>query len=168
MLRRTAWMFGLLFTLTAGTLRAAERIPPAKEADIRRLLVATGATRIGTVMTQSVVRQMGEAFRQSRPDLPVSLIDSMSFDVGKIFGEAMEIKGGLVDRMVPLYHRQFTHEEIKGMLVFYESPLGQKVAQALPVLTQESVQLGQEWGESLGPKIEKAIAQRMKMAGLEP
>lgn len=167
-MRRTAMLLGILLTLAGSYARAAETIPRAKEADIRRLLEATGATRIGTVMTQSVVRQMGDAFRQSRPDLPASLIDSMSQDVGKIFGEAMNVKGGLVDRMVPLYHRQFTHEEIKGMLVFYESPLGKKVAQALPVLTQESVELGQEWGESLGPQIEKAIAMRMKRAGLEP
>lgn len=167
-MRRTAMLLGILLTLVGSYARAAERISPAKETDIRRLLEATGATRIGTVMTQSVVRQMGDAFRQSRPDLPAGLIDSMSQDVGKIFGEAMNVKGGLVDRMVPLYHRQFTHEEIKGMLVFYESPLGKKVAQALPVLTQESVELGQEWGESLGPQIEKAIAVRMKRAGLEP
>lgn len=167
-MRRKAMLLGILLTLAGSYACAAESIPRAKEVDIRRLLEATGATRIGTVMTQSVVRQMGDAFRQSRPDLPASLIDSMSQDVGKIFGEAMNAKGGLVDRMVPLYHRQFTHEEIKGMLVFYESPLGKKVAQALPVLTQESVELGQEWGESLGPQIEKAIAMRMKRAGLEP
>lgn len=166
-MRRLVLLLGIL-ALGVGSTWAAETIPPAKEADIRRLLEATGATRIGIVMTESVVRQMGEAFRQGRPDLPAGLIDSMSLDVGKIFGEAMKAKGGLVDRIVPLYHRQFTHEEIKGMLAFYESPLGQKVAQALPVLTQESVQLGQEWGESLGPRIEKAITQRMRKAGLEP
>lgn len=167
-MRCTGLLLGILLTFAAGSLRAAETIPAAKEADIRRLLEATGATRIGTVMTESVVRQMGEAFRQNRPDLPAALIDSMSLDVGRIFGEAMKAKGGLVDRMVPLYHRQFTHEEVKGMLAFYESPLGQKVAQALPSLTQESVQLGQEWGESLGPTIEKAIAARLRKAGIEP
>ncbi|MEN9354180.1 MAG: hypothetical protein RL318_1505, partial [Fibrobacterota bacterium] len=116
--------FGLVLCLFTGTAVSAETIAPAKEADIRKLLEATGALKIGSMMTESVVKQMGASFASSRPDLPTALVDSLSADVGRIFAQGMSSKGGLMDQMVPLYHRQFTHEEIKGLLAFYQSPLG--------------------------------------------
>lgn len=166
-MRRHALRWGLVLCLMAGAVQAAETVPPAKDADIRKLLEVTGALKIGNMMTESVVKQMSESFAASRPDFPSSLVDSLAMDVGQIFSQGISVKGGLMDQMVPLYHRQFTHEEIKGLLAFYQSPLGKKVAQTLPALTQESMKLGQEWGEALAPKIESAVHARMKQAGVE-
>lgn len=166
-MRRHALRWGMVLCLMVGAVQAAETVPPAKDADIRKLLEVTGALKIGNMMTESVVKQMSESFAQSRPDFPAALVDSLAMDVSRIFSQGISVKGGLMDQMVPLYHRQFTHEEIKGLLAFYQSPLGKKVAQTLPALTQESMKLGQEWGEALGPKIESAVHARMKKAGVE-
>jgi uncharacterized protein len=167
-MKKTAQLLGLVTCLLVGNAWSAETIAPAKEADIRKLLETTGALKIGTMMTDAVVKQMGESFAATRPDLSASLVDSLSADVGRVFSQGMSSKGGLMDQMVPLYHRQFTHEEIKGLLAFYQSPLGKKVSQTLPSLTQESMRLGQEWGESLAPQIEAAVRARMKKAGIDP
>lgn len=54
------------------------------------------------------------------------------------------IKGMPVDEMVqamiPAYQNHFTHEDITAMNAFYSSPVGQKVLQVLPTVTQEGMQ----------------------------
>jgi len=54
------------------------------------------------------------------------------------------IKGMPVDEimraMVPAYQRHFTRSDIAAMNAFYSSPVGQKVLQELPVVTQEGTQ----------------------------
>jgi uncharacterized protein len=54
------------------------------------------------------------------------------------------IKGMPVDEimqaMVPAYQKHFTRGDIAAMNAFYSSPVGQKVLQELPVVTQEGTQ----------------------------
>jgi hypothetical protein len=56
----------------------------------------------------------------------------------------------LLDMAVPAYDRYYTHEEIKGLIQFYETPLGQKMISVLPKLTGELQDAGRKWGEGLG------------------
>jgi len=43
----------------------------------------------------------------------------------------------LTDQLVIVYDQHFTHDEIKGLLQFYGSPLGQKVAAEMPRVTRD-------------------------------
>ena len=62
-----------------------------------------------------------------------------------------------------LYAEHFTAAELEEMIAFYETPLGQKMIDKLPVLQQQSAQLGGLWAErvtmdaieKLGPVIEE-------------
>jgi uncharacterized protein len=161
---RCARSFGFLLLLFCGLAQAGEAILPAKEADIRKLVEVSGTLKVVTLMTQSAVDQMIESLRASRSDLPAGLLDSLKSDVMGIFSERISEKGGLLDMILPLYNREFTHEEIKGLLAFYQSPLGQKVILSLPIITQESMKVGQKWSEALEPPIQKAVLQRIRKA----
>jgi hypothetical protein len=54
------------------------------------------------------------------------------------------VKGMPVDEMtqamIPAYQKHFTKGDIEAMNTFYSSPVGQKVLQELPVVTQEGMQ----------------------------
>jgi hypothetical protein len=54
------------------------------------------------------------------------------------------IKGMPVDEMtqamIPAYQKHFTRGDIQAMNAFYSSPVGQKVLQVLPEVTQEGLQ----------------------------
>lgn len=56
----------------------------------------------------------------------------------------------MLDLAVPVYDRYYSHEEIKGLIAFYESPLGQKTVSVLPKITGELQDLGRTWGEGVG------------------
>jgi uncharacterized protein len=46
----------------------------------------------------------------------------------------------IVEAMVPAYQKHFTHGDIEAMNAFYSSPVGQKVLEELPAVTQEGMQ----------------------------
>jgi len=62
--------------------------------------------------------------------------------------------------IVPIYDRNFSAEEIDGLMVFYSSPLGKKVLQKLPVIMQESMQAGKEWGGEIYKKVLLKLQQK--------
>lgn len=61
----------------------------------------------------------------------------------------------LFSQIADVYMASYTHEEIQKILEFYESPIGRKMLDKLPEITQKSMQLGQVWGQSLRPLMMK-------------
>ncbi|MEO6800230.1 MAG: DUF2059 domain-containing protein [Rhodanobacter sp.] len=63
----------------------------------------------------------------------------------------------LLDRMVPVYQKHFTAEDVTGLLKFYKSPLGQKVITQMPVTMAEGMKIGQQWGRERGESMIKEL-----------
>ena len=78
----------------------------------------------------------------------------------------MDGPGGFRDLFYPIYHNHFTHQELKELIAFYKTPLGQKVLKELPLLTQEGMEAGSRWGTSLGPAIQERLLDRFRKEGL--
>jgi hypothetical protein len=53
------------------------------------------------------------------------------------------------DKIAKIYMELYTSEDIKGMIAFYESPVGKKMSEKAGELTQKTMQAGQEWGKEL-------------------
>ena len=51
---------------------------------------------------------------------------------------------------VPIYDKHFSDDEIRGLIKFYETPLGQKAVSALPQVSNELREAGKTWGEQVG------------------
>lgn len=60
--------------------------------------------------------------------------------------------------MVKLYTSNFNEQELQELVSFYQSPLGQKVLQKMPMLTEKSAQLTQGKLETAVPKVNKLLA----------
>ena len=56
----------------------------------------------------------------------------------------------MLDLAVSRYDEHYSDEEIKDLIKFYESPLGQKVVTVLPKLTAELQQDGGNLGRQVG------------------
>lgn len=60
-----------------------------------------------------------------------------------------EAKGtlvGLYEKMAELYMAEFTHDEVKELVVFYKTDLGKKLALKQLGLMQKAMTYGQSWG----------------------
>lgn len=55
----------------------------------------------------------------------------------------------MYEKMAKVYMEIYTHEDIKGMIAFYESPVGKKMSEKSGELTQKAMKAGQEWGKEL-------------------
>jgi hypothetical protein len=55
----------------------------------------------------------------------------------------------LLDKMANIYMEIYTIDDIKAMIVFYESPVGKKMNEKAAELGQKSMQAGQEWSQEL-------------------
>jgi hypothetical protein len=65
----------------------------------------------------------------------------------------------LYDKMAKVYMETYTHQDIKDMLKFYESPIGKKMAEKSGELATKSMAAGQEWGMELQTVMMKYIQQ---------
>ena len=61
----------------------------------------------------------------------------------------------LYDQLAEVYMETYSQKEISEILEFYESPIGQKVVEKTPEITQKSMTIGQTWGMSLRPLLAK-------------
>jgi hypothetical protein len=61
----------------------------------------------------------------------------------------------LLDKMSHIYLEIYTPDDIKTMIVFYESPVGKKMNEKAAELGQKSLQAGQEWSLELQGLLDK-------------
>lgn len=163
----TATRFFLLVAIVSalgGPCLAAEELSSEKRADIERLLEITGATSLSRQMAGLAAGQMAQLLRKARPDIPQRVLDVLPEEVGAVFEANI---GSFKEAITPVYHKHFTGNEIKEMIRFYSTALGQKTVRVLPALMNESMAVGQKWGESLGPSINERIRARLKKEGVE-
>src|SRR5437588_1019254 len=119
---------------SAATPQANSSIDPAKETDIRSLMELVGVRDL-------VQDGANTATEQSREKLLASVPNN---DKGRafvnVFAASYQTKFDVDEvtaQLVAVYDQHFTDDEIKGLLQFYGSPLGQKVAVEMPKISRE-------------------------------
>ncbi|MBM4153021.1 MAG: DUF2059 domain-containing protein [Kiritimatiellaceae bacterium] len=111
----------------------------AKRADIKRLMEVTGSGELATQM----LNQMIPAFKQIYPMIPDEFWNEFVAELNM---------DELIELCIPSYDKCFTHDEIKELLKFYETPIGKKMIQVQPQIMQECMMAGQMWGKQIGAK----------------
>ena len=119
-----------------------------KEQHIRELMNKMGSGQLGV----QVVRNKIAAYKQQMPNVDPQFWDDFAKSVKP---------DDLINLVVPIYAKYFTDDDIQAMITFYDSPVGKKMIEKLPLITQESMQAGGEWGKQLSEK----IMQRLKEKG---
>lgn len=124
--------------------------------DIHKLLEAT---HVHQLMDQMLAQMFG-MIKQQIPEneVPAGIWDSA----------AKELKSDeAIERIVPIYDKYYTDQDIKGLLAFYESPLGQKVVQTTPQVMKESMAIGQRWGQEAAERMLKKLNQQRKKKNVQ-
>jgi len=109
-------------------------IDPQKDSDIRSLLELIGARD----MIQEAANNSTEQYRQKLISLAPN--DDKAQDSVNSYLAAFQKQydtDAIADQLVAIYDKHYTDEEIKGMLQFFGSPLGQKVAAEMPKISKE-------------------------------
>jgi len=120
---------------------------PATKEHVRTLLEMMGSGKIGV----QVMENMLVSFKKAAPNVPNEVWDEFMKEANP---EA------LVELMVPIYEKHYTDEDVTQLIEFYRTPLGKKVIEKMPLITQESYQVGAEWGKKLGEQAFKKLKEK--------
>lgn len=74
----------------------------------------------------------------------------------------------IAPKMAELYMQEFSEDELKQIVVFYDTPLGQKLLAKLPVLMQKGAAIGQEQLQGKQADLQKRIMDIMAKYGPGP
>ena len=92
-----------------------------------------------------------------------STIDQMSEIMGNQI-EAEKIKpimdemfSGLIDALVPVYQKHLSIQDLKEGIGMYQTPIGKKIAEKSPQITQETMGVSMEWGMQFSSKIQELM-----------
>ena len=121
-------------TLRGGPGQSTHSMDPVKEADIRSLMELAGARDAMQDFATHGADQLRENLLASVPsnDRGQQFVNAFIDDYKAKFN-ADEATA----QLVTIYDQHFTQDEIKGLLQFYGSPLGQKFAAEMPKINGE-------------------------------
>jgi len=134
----------LFLTFGVHATKNTELTSETKRTDIKQLMEITG---VGKLAIQAM-NQMITVFKQSDMRIPDKFWDDFISEADP---------NELVEMCIPIYEKHFTHDEIKQLLKFYKTPIGKKVIETQPVIMQECMIAGQEWGKKISEKIVKKL-----------
>jgi hypothetical protein len=100
---------------------------------------------------QAAIKQMFTIFKQQYPDVEVEIWT----DLEKEFSKTS--LNELTKMLVPVYSKYMTLEDLNELIKFYNTPTGKKYAKSTPLIMQESMQVGQQWGMKIGQDFEKKM-----------
>ncbi len=109
-------------------------IDPAKEADIRSLMELVGARDLVQEGANTAIEQSREKLLATVPnnDKGQAFVNAFAANYQKKFDVDQ-----VTEQLVGIYDKHFTEDDIKGLLQFYGSPLGQKFAAEMPKIGRE-------------------------------
>lgn len=99
--------------------------------DVKKLLEASGATA-----------QIDVAKKQILPMIP----EAKQAEFLKEFDASMP---SYFEKFYDFYMKEYTHEEIKTMLKFYDSPVGKKINSKAGTMAELTISAAQTWGTEL-------------------
>ena len=136
-------LFVLLVTFTS--LAAQTQTPEDK---VRNLITANG----GRANFEMVMVQMIDLQSEAMQDLlPAEFFEEFKKDVLESgYDEILEL-------IVPIYLKHYTEDEIDQMTTFFQSDLGQVMVEKTPMIMQESMAAGQQWGGAMGGMIAERL-----------
>jgi uncharacterized protein len=145
--------------MVAGFLR--EESPHAPVAAARELIATMRAADYFKAIMPAIMNNLKPAIVQNRPQVERDYDAIMPLLIASMDARLNEI----IDQVAAVYARNFTAEELREVVAFYRGPTGQKFVQKLPLITQESMLIGQRFGQSVGAEIRARMVDELRKRG---
>ena len=135
-------VFSLVVTVQAN-------VSPEKRQEIEKMIRLTGVEKL----SEQIANQMLTSLRTQLPQVPETFWTK--------FQQKMNTRD-LIEKIIPVYDKYYTIEDLKAINAFYETSAGQKVISALPQLMQETLKIGEEWGQKIGQEAAEEAEKELK------
>lgn len=128
-------------------------------ADVERFLRLARADKLVVPVYAQVQQMFAQRFAESAaPDSRRALLERYQAKADTALDQAIGWEQ-LRPELIELYRRHFDEQEMRELLAFYQSPLGRKVLEQMPMLTAQSAQLTQDRLQAAVPQVNKLLAE---------
>jgi hypothetical protein len=152
-----------LMVLLSFALVPARAQAPASDAEMaaKELVTTMKLDEQFKALMPMILKTMKPAIVQNRPDVERDF-DTLAPKLLEGFQARMN---ELSDAVVAVYSSNFSAEELRAATAFYRSPAGQKFLQKTPLITQQTMALGQKFGQSVGADAQKRMIEELRNKG---
>jgi hypothetical protein len=150
--------------LAAAPAQAQTNPPPPSPASIaaaKELLAMKHADQMYANAIPGVVERTKNELMQTNINYQKDLNEVAVIVAQKFAGKQNEIGDG----MAKVYASQFTEQELKDLVTFYKSPLGQKLLAAEPKSIQMSMQYLNSWAQNFSETVNAEFRAEMRKRG---
>ena len=160
---------GLALALAMAALPAAAQqaaappkaASPAAIAAAKEILAMKNASAMYQNAVPNIVQQTKDTLLQSNINYQKDLNEVAVIVAKDLAGREKEIGEG----MAQIYASEFTEQELKDLVIFYKSPLGQKVLANEPRAIQSSMAYMNQWAQQFGEIVNGEFRAEMRKRG---
>jgi hypothetical protein len=152
-------------SLTGISAQAQSPAPPtpAALAAAREILALKNVSNMYAVAVPSIVQRTKDALLQTNLNYQKDLEEVSLIVARSLAGREKEIGEG----MARIYATDFTEQELKDLVTFYKTPLGQKLLTQEPKTVQASVAYMNQWGQNFAEVVNGQFRAEMRKRGKE-
>jgi hypothetical protein len=158
---RILFVLAAVVLLALGRPAAAQTASPEATAAAKELVEAMRATDQLKVLMPMLMQQLKPAIVQGRAEVERDY-DQMVPEMLAIVDARM---GEFVDSIATLYASHFNADELSQLTAFYRGPVGQKFLQIMPRIMQDSMAIGQKFGESIALDTRNRMIEELRKRG---
>src|SRR3984893_4427391 len=150
-----------------GIPSAAQQPPPLKQASpeaiaaAKEILAMKNASAMYAAAVPNLVQQTKDQLMQSNLNYQKDLNEVAVIVAQKLAGREKEIGEG----MAQVYANEFTEQELKDLVTFYKSPLGQKLLASEPRAIQFSMSYMNQWAQNFAETVNGEFRAEMRRRG---
>jgi uncharacterized protein len=158
----TALVLALIWP--SGQLQAQKSATPdvPQLAAANAFLEATGQAKNFDAMMPVMANQMVDLMGKGAPDK----ISQIRETVQQLMPKFLSRKQELFDELALLYAGQMSVADMQAATAFFKSEAGQRFVAMQPQLLQQSMAVGQRWGQKVGQQLELEMRQELKKRGI--
>ena len=134
---------------------------PAAIAAAKEILTMKNASAMYASAVPNLVEQTKNQLMQSNLNYQKDLNEVAVIVAQKLAGREKEIGDGMAN----VYANEFTDQELKDLVTFYKSPLGQKLLTAEPRAIQFSMSYMNSWAQNFAEVINGEFRAEMRKRG---
>ena len=143
------------------TAPALKPVSPAALAAAKEILALKNAAAMYANAVPNIVEQTKTTLLQTNLNYQKDLNEVAVIVAQHLAGREKEIGDG----MAQAYAAQFTEQELKDLVAFYKSPLGQKLIVAEPRAIDQSMAFMNSWAQNFSEIVAAAFRAEMKKRG---
>jgi hypothetical protein len=154
----------LIFTAVIATGSAQAQDDSESVRLAKAVLQATHSASLGDQVLAQVTKMVQNGLAETNP--------GRQKDIDAVIHEALapefeKASPALYDKTAQIYASIFTIDELKQLLAFYQTPLGRKLLQSQPEITNGEIKLSQDFTKTVMARVNDRLVYAIQSHGLQ-